>query len=210
MKFKVNALIISNIILLIAVIVLFILQFSNSDNQRKKSQITEAEQAPNSNGLMIGYINTDSVLSQYKMVENLEAKLKGEGEAMRNELKRRQANLKRKLQEYQRKVKNNNITMEEAKRTEQALMQEEEQLYQLQQEYANQYADKTMGMNQELVDTVRTFLNRYNKNFNFDYILAKSQAKNNILFAKDTFNITAKVIEQMNKEYLEQNSDKEE
>lgn len=210
MKFKVNALIISNIILLIAVIALFILQFSSEDKQGPKKQTSEVKQAPNDGGLMVGYINTDSVLSQYKMVETLEAKLKGEGEAMRNELKRRQENLKRKLQNYQSKVKNNNITMEEAKRTEQALMQEEEQLYKLQQEYANQYADKTMGMNQELVDTVRTFLNRYNKRYNFDYILAKSQAKNNILFAKDTFNITSSVIKQMNKEYLEQNSDKEE
>lgn len=194
---KVNALIGINVVLGIAVIALFVMFFSNKPNAEANAKNSDSS----SEALSIAYVNTDSILSKYELVKIMEAKLQGEGEAMQKELQRRQQNLRQKLQYYQQQVKNNSISIEDAKRTEQALMQEEQQLYELQQEYANQYADQTMGMNQELVDTVKTFLNRYNKDQKYDYILAKSVAKNFILFSKDTFDITNQVIEKMNAEY---------
>lgn len=194
---KVNALIGINVVLGIAVIALFVMFFSNKPNAEANAKNSDSS----SEALSIAYVNTDSILSKYELVKIMEAKLQGEGEAMQKELQRRQQNLRQKLQYYQQQVKNNSISIEDAKRTEQALMQEEQQLYELQQEYANQYADQTMGMNQELVDTVKTFLNRYNKDQKYDYILAKSVAKNFILFSRDTFDITNQVIEKMNAEY---------
>lgn len=198
MEKKVNALIGINVVLGIAVIALFVLFFSNN---KPNAAAKSSEADSNEDALRIAYVNTDSILKKYELVKIMEAKLQGEGEAMQKELERRQQGLRQKLQQYQQQVKNNSISIEDAKRTEQALMQEEQRLYELQQEYANQYADQTMGMNQELVDTVKTFLNRYNKDQKYDYILAKSVAKNLILFSKDTFNITDQVVEKMNAEY---------
>ncbi len=197
MEKKLNALIGVNVLLVIAVIVLFVLYL----NSGKSTSVNEETVSVSGKGLRIAYVNTDSVLSQYELVRIMEAKLEGEGEAMKKELERRERNLRQRYANYQQRVKNDNISINEAKQTEEALMRQQEDLMQLQQEYAAQYADKTMGMNQELVDTVRTFLDRYNKNKNFDYILAKSSAKNNILFARDTFDITSEVVKKMNEEY---------
>ncbi|MFO8054578.1 MAG: OmpH family outer membrane protein [Bacteroidales bacterium] len=187
-----------SLVLALAIIVLYVLHF------RAEQEESPAGDPERKQGLRIGYVNTDSVLSQYEMVRVMESKLEGEGEAMRNELQRRDQSLRQKIQEYQQNVQRDAISMEEAKRTEEALMKEQEELYKLQEEYASQYADQTMGMNQELVDTVKRFLHRYNRDSRFDYILAKSEAKNNILFARDTFDITADIIGRMNEEYRKQ------
>lgn len=214
MKTKISILIITNIVLLIGVIILFILFFSSRQGQTAK----QANQAKDSSAmstssfsdssLAIAYINTDSVLSQYKMVQSLEGQLKGEGENMKAELQRRQRQLQQEFQDYQKRVQNNTISVDEAKQIEQELMEKEQQLYQLQQNYTEQYTNKTMGMNQVLVDTVRSFLSRYTRNNPFDYVLARSVAKNNILFAKESYDITKDVIEKMNQEYDQQENNK--
>ncbi|MGM0613569.1 MAG: OmpH family outer membrane protein [Bacteroidota bacterium] len=199
MEKKVNTLIGINVLLIIAVIVLFVLQFSNNQGTTQTSD-TEKNVSPGQN-LKVAYVNTDSVLSKYKLVEVMEAKLQGEGEAMQKELQRRQQQLAQKYQQYQQSVKNNSISVEEANRVEEELRKEEEELYQLQQEYSQQYANQTRGMNKELVDTLRTFLNRYNRSSRFDYILAKSTTNNNILYSNDSLNITPKIINKLNEEY---------
>lgn len=210
MNTKINILILSNVILLLGVIVLFILFFSNNQEYPAK-QAHQVNDSTNMNtssfansSLAIAYVNTDSVLSQYKMVQNMEVQLRGEGESMKAELQRRQKLLQQKFQKYQRRVQNNDISIEQAKKTEQELVEEEQQLYQLQQQYAEQYTDKTMGMNQVLVDTVKSFLSRYTRDYPFDYVLARSVAKNNILFAKDSHDITTDIIRKMNEEYEKQ------
>ncbi len=197
MEKKLNVLIGVNALLVIAVIVLFVLYL----NTGKTTSGDDETVAYSGEGLRVAYVNTDSVLSQYELVRIMEAKLEGEGEAMKKELQRREQNLRQHYAEYQQRVKNDNISIDEAKQTEEALMRQQEELMLLQEEYSTQYANKTMGMNQELVDTVRTFLDRYNKKKNFDYILAKSSANNNILFARDTFDITSELVDKMNKEY---------
>ena len=204
MEKKVNTLIGINVLLVIAVIILFALQFSSNKDTTQTSD--KEKSAGSAQELKVAYVNTDSVLNQYKLVEVMQAKLQGEGEAMQKELQRRQKELKKRYQQYQRRVKNNSIGVDEAKRIEQELKKEEQELYKLQQKYSKQYADQTRGMNKKLIDTLRNFLNRYNKSSNFDYILAKSTTNNNILYSNDSLEITSQIIDKLNKEY-ERNKD---
>ncbi|MFW6020037.1 MAG: OmpH family outer membrane protein [Bacteroidales bacterium] len=200
MEKKVNTLIGINVLIIIAVIVLFVLQFSGGDQAEKQPTGTEKDLKTGQN-LKVGYVNTDSVLNKYKLVEIMEAKLEGEAEAMQKELQRKQQQLEQKYQQYQQGVKNNSINVEEANRIEQELKKEEEELYQIQQEYSQQYADQTRGMNKKLVDTLRNFLDRYNRSSRFDYILAKSSTNNNILYSNESLDITPKIIKKLNEEY---------
>lgn len=204
MEKKVNTLIGINVLLVIAVIILFALQFSSdkdtTQTPEKEKDVSSAQE------LKVAYVNTDSVLSQYKLVEVMEAKLQGEGEAMQKELQRRQKELEKRYQQYQRRVKNNSIGVDEAKRIEQELKKEEQELYKLQQKYSKQYADQTRGMNKKLIDTLRNFLDRYNKSSNFDYILARSTTNNNILYSNDSLEITSQIIDKLNKEYQKNKS----
>ena len=55
-------------------------------------------------------------------------------------------------------------------------------------------------MNVILVDSITNFLNRYNLQHNYDYVLGYSKG-GGILLAKDTFNITDQVLAAMNEAY---------
>lgn len=200
MNKKINLLIAFNLLIAAGLIVLYILFFSQQPKAKSPAQSSEMENS-SGNEPQIGYVNTDSILNKYELVKIMEAKLEGEGEAMKKELERRQRQLEQKYMNYQKQVKNNTISIDQAKKTEEALKREQQQLYSLQQEYASRFADQQVGMNKELIDTVRSFLHRYNKKKNFDLILAKSATKNNVLFARDSFNITSEVVKKMNKEY---------
>lgn len=185
----------------LAILILYILHFTSGDDITVHPDTDAPDDVPGHMVQKIAYVDTDSLLSQYEMVKVLEDQLQKEGEGMRRELERRERNLQQRAMQYQQRVQNNEISIEEATRTEEALMQEQEALMRLQQEYASQFADQSLILNQELVDTVSGFLGRYNKTKHFDFILARSQANNNILFANDTFDITKEVIEQLNYEY---------
>ncbi len=185
----------------VAIVILYILHFTSKQPVKAPSGADIRHDASALRVQKIAYVDTDSLLSRYQMVKVMEGHLQQEGESMRRELERRERNLQQRARQYQQRIQNNEIGLEEAKQTEEALVQEQEALIQLQQEYSNRFADQSLILNQELVDTVQSFLGRYNKTKDFDFILARSQANNNILFANDTFDITMEVIEQLNIEY---------
>ncbi len=55
-------------------------------------------------------------------------------------------------------------------------------------------------MNMKLVDSVTTFLKRFNRQYRFDYILGYKTG-GEILIANDTLDITRSVMEVLNAEY---------
>jgi Skp family chaperone for outer membrane proteins len=52
------------------------------------------------------------------------------------------------------------------------------------------------------LDTVTNFLKRYNRSYNFDYILGYANS-GQILLASETLDITGDVVKELNKEYQE-------
>ena len=73
---------------------------------------------------------------------------------------------------------------------------------QLQEQYSAELAQKEYNMNLVLLDSVRNYVYRLNKRYNYDYILSYNMV-GNIILAKDTFDITQPVLEGLNLEYNE-------
>ena len=73
-------------------------------------------------------------------------------------------------------------------------------LDQKKQQYTQRVADQEMNMNLRLVDSVTTFLRRFNKQYKFDYILGYKTG-GEILIANDTLDITQTVLGALNTEY---------
>jgi len=79
-------------------------------------------------------------------------------------------------------------------------MIEQQTLIDLKEQYTNTLAEQEYQMNQRFIDSVTNFLQRYNKNKSFDYILGYTKG-GGILFANEKNDITYLVIEGLNKEY---------
>jgi outer membrane protein len=182
-----------NIFLLISLILLYILFFTQNKHYTNSLKSDTAS-------LKIAWIDTDSLRTHYLLVKDMRDTLEQNYNRLQNEMRQRQNTLEAKAKEYQNKINANLLTVEQAQKIEQQLMIEQQTLYDLKETYSNQLSDQEYDMNERFVDSVSNFLARYKTENNFDYVLAYSKG-GGILYANKKFDITSLVIEGLNKEY---------
>ena len=150
--------------------------------------------------LSVVYVNLDSLNNHYEFVKILRRDLESTGKKLQSEVLAEQAALEKEGAEFQRQVSANIISEEKAKIIYEQLMQKSSLLDQKKQRYTQQVADHGMNMNIQLVDSVTTFLRRFNRQYKFDYIMGYKTG-GEILIANDTLDITKSVLDALNTEY---------
>ena len=193
-----NLSVVLNVVLLIAVVVLYILFFAGS----KKTEQT----SPNVSGgdaavAKIVYINTDTLLSNYLLsIELNEAFLKTQ-EERRTELNMKAKQLDQEANEFQRKLENGGfLSRDRAEAAQRDLMIKQQKLQKLQQEMTDKMMREQSELNKKLFDSITTFLAEYNKNTGYNIVLSTTLG-GNVLYAEDGFDITADVVRQLNEKY---------
>lgn len=193
-----------NFIILIGLIFIYLLYFMQTKKetqpQNPNPKITHVQ---SHEGIKIAFVNTDSIKSHYSLVADMESKLRSKYNQLQAEVTAKENKLLDKSKSLQNKYDLNIISEKEAKRQNDELQNESQDLYELKQKYTDQLSDAEYQMNLDFIDSVYNYLKRFNKDVGFDYILGYSKGSN-ILFAKDTFDITNIVIEGLNKEYREE------
>ena len=189
-----------SILLGIAVIVLYILFFLNLKKNPELAQIPQAVYQKKG-GLTIAFVNSDSIKTHYQLVKDLQQNLEAKYASLNKDITSRQSALEGKAGELQKKFDAKQISMDEAQKMDDMLKMEGKKLYDLNQQYSDKMADEEVRLNKVYIDSMNNYLKRFNKKYNFDYILGYSKGSG-ILFAKDTLDITKYVLEGLNDEYL--------
>lgn len=148
----------------------------------------------------IAYIDNDILLDGFKLAQELSAEFEAEQRRLENDLERRQRNFQLEIERFQRDIERGHVTMDEARVLEQELMIQQQDLMQLGETYRERLAIMEFQMNSELLDRIRDFLDRYNKEKGYDFILGYARG-GGILYADKTHDITQEVLELMNMEY---------
>lgn len=189
-----------NVVLLIAVGVLYVLHFTNA------GACTSANVRENGNNIGKGdakivYINTDTLLRNYTLsVELNEAFLKKQ-EERNTELNIKAKDLDRQAREFQRKLENNGfISAERAEAARQDLLEKNQKLQQLQQEMTEKMMKEQSELNKKLFESITNFLAEYNKEKGYEIVLSTVVA-GNVLYAADGFDITQDVVKRLNEQY---------
>ncbi|MCX4290919.1 MAG: OmpH family outer membrane protein [Odoribacter sp.] len=189
-----------NVVLLIAVGVLYVLHFTNA------GACTSANVRENGNNIGKGdakivYINTDTLLRNYTLsVELNEAFLKKQ-EERNTELNIKAKDLDRQAREFQRKLENNGfISAERAEAARQDLLEKNQKLQQLQQEMTEKMMKEQSELNKKLFESITNFLVEYNKEKGYEIVLSTVVA-GNVLYAADGFDITQDVVKRLNEQY---------
>ena len=189
-----------NVVLLIAVGVLYVLHFTNA------GACTSANVRENGNNIGKGdakivYINTDTLLRNYTLsVELNEAFLKKQ-EERNTELNIKAKDLDRQAREFQRKLENNGfISAERAEAARQDLLEKNQKLQQLQQEMTEKMMKEQSELNKKLFESITNFLVEYNKEKGYEIVLSTVVA-GNVLYAEDGFDITQDVVKRLNEQY---------
>ncbi len=190
-----NLSIVLNIILLIAVAVLYFLHFTG----KPAGTSAEAEHVSSApSGLAIAYVNSDSLLTNYDFFKELEKKFMARREKMNAEYQNRAEGLQREIGNFQSTA--GNMTISQARAVEEDLRKKQQNLMMYQEQLGQQLMQEETGMNAELYDKVSGYLQEYGKNKNLQIVLTYTKGSG-VLYANDSLDITKEVIVGLNEAY---------
>lgn len=193
-----------SVIAIIGLVVLFVMEFSDKDEPETKQTVMALPVSTGGSNSIV-FLNSDLILEKYLLVNEMAAQLEKERKKKDADLMSKQKTYEQDAQYFQQQVQQQNISEESAQQIYEQLMMKQQELVELQEQYGAELAQKEYQMNLVLLDSVRNYVSRLNKNYNYDYILSFNQA-GNIILAKDTFDITLPVLEGLNMEYNERNA----
>lgn len=200
-----NLSIVLNVVLFVAVIVLYVLYFSG----RKSSEVAMTEKASGTaDATKIVYINTDTLLNNYKLAVELNEAFLKKQEDRRTELNIKAKTIDQEGAEFQRKLQNNGFISEaRAIEARDQLLVKQENFRRLQQEMLDKAAREQSELNKQLFDEITNFLKEYNKEKGFNIVLS-TQLGGNVLYAEDGFDITKEIVDRLNAAYKKSDGQK--
>jgi outer membrane protein len=187
-----NISLILNIVLLVAVAVLFYLQFSG-----KKTEAVTADGGVPSD-VKIAYINSDTVLKYYDYLKAMKEILEAKTKRLDDDFRNRAQGLKNEFDAYQRNV--NNMTLGQVKAAEEDLAKKQQNLQLYQQRLGQEVMLDEEKLNRELYTRVTSFLEKYSKEKGFHVVLKKDPTSD-VMFATNVLDISQDVINGLNEEY---------
>lgn len=189
-----NLSLILNIVLLVAVIFLYVLHFSPGKDSSKSSSSDTS-----SVDLKVAYIQSDSVLKHYEYLKVNRVQLEAKTKKMDQDLRNRTVGLQNEINAYQRNV--SGMTLGQARAAEEDLGKKQQNLQLYQQSLQQQLMQEEAKLNKELYDRITTFLKKYGEEKGLQVVL-KYDPTSDVLFGGESLDITADVIEGLNKAYI--------
>ena len=175
-----NLSIVLNVVLFVAVIVLYVLYFSG---HKSPETAMTSKVAGTADATKIVYINTDTLLNNYQLaVELNEAFLKKQEDR-------------------------SFISEARAIEARDQLLVKQENFRRLQQEMMDKASREQSELNKQLFDEITNFLKEYNKEKGFSIVLS-TQLGGNVLYAEDGFDITKEIVDRLNANYKKGDSQK--
>lgn len=188
-----------NIFFLIALAVLFVLHFMSNKSQPNNESLAISPELINP-GPRIAFINSDSIMVGYELVNDMRKSLESSTKRKENELKAQQKAFESKVDVYKQKLNSNAISVEIAQITEQQLMKEQQRLVDLRDQLTDALSREEYQLNVELLEHVTDFLVRYNEEKKYDAIFNFKQGTT-LFIANEALDITPEVLGMLNQEY---------
>ena len=177
-----------------------VLSACNKSNPKMDESPVNNGQASSSTEMRIAYVEVDSLMSQYKFCKEYTAVLEKKSNNARNTITQKGKQLQAAAANFQQKLQNNGFTSREQAASVQAALQRQDQdLQELQSRLGAELDSETAKYNNALRDSLQNFLRDYNKTKKYDLIISK--AGDNILYANKKHDITADVVNGLNKRY---------
>lgn len=187
-----NLSIVFNLVLLVAVGVLYVLHFSG-ENEKQTKNNTSVERT-------VVYINTDSLLANYKLSIELNENFLKKQEGSRADFNFKAKKLEREAADFKRKLQNGGfLSRERAEKAQRKLMEKQQNLQILDRKLSNELMSEQSSISERLYDKITSYLTEYNKTKNYNLILSTTKG-GTVLYSEDAFDITKEVLKGLNSE----------
>ncbi len=146
----------------------------------------------------IAYVNIDSLEANYELLKTKREQFKARQEQMEGELEHSYQQMQNDAANLQKKYEANQLTQSEGEAAQKRLMQMKQSLETRKQALTEQLMKEQETFNKDLKTRLDAYLEEYNKNKHFDYILSYSASGSSILYANKQLDITKDVVAGMN------------
>ena len=194
-----------NGILAVAIVILYVMHFTGDDSQPEmKASETEARVQSSTGDLNnnIVFVDIDSLLLHYRLSEDLNDAFRLKQQNLGSELEYKSGKFQEDYEAFVKKVQRGGfLTQQRAAEEEQKLAKRQEELQALQYNLQNKLMVEQQEMTLQLYDSIVSYVEEYNKKYNYTYILGNSQG-GGLLYANKSLNITGYILEGLNARYL--------
>ncbi len=195
-------------LLLAATTVALLAAIGCSDKDKKGGSATTgwSDTATTASSASIAYFNIDSLISRYDMYLDLSSDYEEKTKKADAELTSKGRALERGLRDYQEKVQNGLVTRAQAQTMEENLNRQQQDFVQHRDQVMNELAEEEQVLLNNIQFSITEYLKEFNKDHRYSIILSTS-AGGPIYNADPTLDITAVMLEGLNKEYAADKSE---
>jgi outer membrane protein len=184
-----------NIALALAIVILYTLHFVNS-NKNKAIQSSQFQNS--SKPISIAYIKMDSMLYTYELAKKLNSEFSQKQEAFKKEYTDKRIKFEKEAAAFQEKVQRGGfLTEDRAKQEQDRLLGSKQEIEKLDYELTQKLNEMQSKINQQIIDSIGSFLKGYNASKQYDFILNSSS----MLEGSPQYNITKEVSQGLNARY---------
>jgi outer membrane protein len=184
-----------NIVLAVAVAGLYIIYFTG--NNKNKSTQTEMAKGTGKS-LSIAYVKMDSMLYTYELAKKLNDEFSEKKEAFRKEYTDKRIKFERDAATFQEKVQRGGFLTEDRARQEQErLVGLQQEIQKLDNDLTQRLSDMQGQINQQIVDSISSYLKNYNETKKYDFIINSAS----MLEGSPQYNITKEITQGLNDRY---------
>lgn len=184
-----------NIIIGLAIVVLYTLHFL-SGNKNKSSQPIQTEGS--TKPLSIAYIKMDSMLFSYELAKKLNTEFSEKQEAYKKEYADKRIKFENEAAAFQDKLQHGGFLSENhAKQEQERLLGVKQDIEKLDYDFTQKLSEMQSNINQQISDSIGSFLKGYNAVKHYDFIFNSAS----MLEGSPQFNITKEVLQGLNARY---------
>lgn len=189
-----NASLILNVVLTIAVAVLYYLHFKDRQPVVETASVKPVE----AKGRAIVYVNVDSLLTRYEFFKDTQKVLESKRFQLENELTTKGRNLQNKVAFFQQRAAT--MTQEQGRATEASLQKEQQDIMAYRERAAQNLAAEEQAKNKQLYDQIYEYLRKINAQNKYEFVLGYTKG-GGILFADPAADQTKAILDGLNKAY---------
>ncbi|HET8963832.1 MAG TPA: OmpH family outer membrane protein [Chitinophagales bacterium] len=198
-----------NVVLLIAVALLYYLHFSSqhpvtmaaaagSDSTVSKPVVLLPKEIKASK---IVYVNTDVLNEEYQYVKDLSDVAKANLQSLEAQYKKKATDFQNRYNEFQQKANQGLLSENQTRDAQEELGKRKEELDRMEGQQ-QQLMDQMQKDNEKVLKSIMDYIKDYNKSSQYNYVLAYSdKIIGSVLLANDSLDITEEIVNGLNEQY---------
>ena len=198
-----------NVVLAIAVAVLYYLHFGNKPSSSATSAfgsdsvaspaVVIPESEIRTSGIV--FVNTDTLLKYYDYYNVAKKGFESRQKKIQNTLESNIGAFQQEAMMFQKKAQEGGYTPEEGAKKEQELGMRQQQLKQQQEMQMTQLAAEEQKISEQLYKNVQAYVKKFSQGKSYQYIMGYTGSTSNILFKNDSLDVTQPILKGLNEEY---------